>query len=226
MGWDDPASAPDEATNGALDLTAIIDTGKINSEAWVTASACRVRPLLTDENEIAVVVMPRAVNATVDGMLIIYLLAPNVMGSPGIVGAIAAWIPRLAAAAVGLVLTIRVISLYGTPGLSEVSGYWLLGIAIGYSVVALVAALIDGSFAVVTAGDSSKTFPCPRCSSPLPENSRFCGRCGLNMVPKSGSSGFAAPTSLPPQAERICRRCGGAYPPNIRFCGRCGQSMG
>jgi len=82
------------------------------------------------------------------------------------------------------------------------------------------------SFAVVTAGDSSKTFPCPRCSSPLPENSRFCGRCGLNMAPKSGSSGFTVPASLPPQAERICRRCGGAYPPNIRFCGRCGQSMG
>ena len=81
------------------------------------------------------------------------------------------------------------------------------------------------SFAVVTAGDSTKTFPCPRCSSPLPENSRFCGRCGLNMAPKSGSSGFSSPTSLPPQAERICRRCGGAYPPNIRFCGRCGQSM-
>ena len=29
-GWDDPASAPDEATNGALDLTAIVDTGQLN----------------------------------------------------------------------------------------------------------------------------------------------------------------------------------------------------
>jgi NADH pyrophosphatase NudC (nudix superfamily) len=82
------------------------------------------------------------------------------------------------------------------------------------------------SFTVVTAGDSSKTFPCPRCASPLPENSRFCGRCGLNMVPKSGSSGASMPASLPPQAERICRRCGGSYPPNIRFCGKCGQGMG
>ena len=34
VGWDNPASAPDEATNGAIDLTAIIDTGKINPEAW------------------------------------------------------------------------------------------------------------------------------------------------------------------------------------------------
>ena len=75
VGWDDPASAPDEATNGALDLTAIVDTGKINPEAWVTASACRVRfPPAADSG--AIVVMPSVVKATLDGMLIIYLLAP------------------------------------------------------------------------------------------------------------------------------------------------------
>jgi NADH pyrophosphatase NudC (nudix superfamily) len=79
------------------------------------------------------------------------------------------------------------------------------------------------SFVLVTPGETARTFPCPRCSSPLPENSRFCGRCGLNMKPRSASS--SAPTSLPPQAERICRRCGGSFPPHIRFCGRCGQSM-
>ena len=43
VGWDNPASAPDQATNGSIDLTAIIDTGKINAETWATASACRVR---------------------------------------------------------------------------------------------------------------------------------------------------------------------------------------
>ena len=42
-GWEDPASAPDEATNGAIDLTAIVDTGQLNPEAWATATACRVR---------------------------------------------------------------------------------------------------------------------------------------------------------------------------------------
>jgi hypothetical protein len=75
VGWDNPASAPDETTNGALDLTAIIDTGKINPEIWVTASACRVRFPQAD-NSGAIVVMPSVVQATLDGTLIIYALAP------------------------------------------------------------------------------------------------------------------------------------------------------
>jgi hypothetical protein len=76
VGWDSPATAPDEATNGALDLTAIIDTGKINPEAWVTASACRVRFPPAADSGGAIVVAPRAVNATLDGTLIIYFLGP------------------------------------------------------------------------------------------------------------------------------------------------------
>lgn len=75
VGWDNPASAPDQATNGLLDLTAIVDTGKINAEAWATASACRVRFPAAD-NSGAIVVTPSVVQATLDGTLIIYLLAP------------------------------------------------------------------------------------------------------------------------------------------------------
>ena len=74
-GWDDPASAPDEATNGALDLTAIVDTGQLNPEAWATATACRVRVPPASSSG-AIVVAPTVVNATLDGTLIIYLLAP------------------------------------------------------------------------------------------------------------------------------------------------------
>ena len=74
-GWDDPASAPDEATNGALDLTAIVDTGQLNPEAWATATACRVRVPPASSSG-AIVVAPTVVNATLDGTLIVYLLAP------------------------------------------------------------------------------------------------------------------------------------------------------
>jgi hypothetical protein len=75
VGWDNPMGAPDEATNGALDLTAIVDTGKINPEVWATASGCRVRFPPADDSG-AIVVMPTAVKATLDGTLIVYLLAP------------------------------------------------------------------------------------------------------------------------------------------------------
>lgn len=75
VGWDNPASAPDQATNGSLNLTAIVDTGRINAEAWATATACRVRFPAAD-NSGAIVVTPSVVMATLDGTLIIYLLAP------------------------------------------------------------------------------------------------------------------------------------------------------
>ncbi len=93
--------------------------------------------------------------------VIVYLVAPNAMGSSGIAGAIAAWIPRLAATAVGFVLTVRLIALYthiapGKPALSDHESRWLLGIALAYSLIALLAALIDGSLSLVT--DSSTIF--------------------------------------------------------------------
>jgi hypothetical protein len=75
-GWDDPASAPDEASNGAIDLTAIVDTGRLNPQAWATATACRARFPPAGGGGGAIVVTPTAVNATLDGTLIIYLLAP------------------------------------------------------------------------------------------------------------------------------------------------------
>lgn len=86
------------------------------------------------------------------------------------------------------------------------------------------------SFSLVSAGETSGSFPCPRCSNSLPANSKFCGRCGLALSPgdaarQSFGSGAASVRSVPPQAERVCGRCGSAYPPNIRFCGRCGGSL-
>ena len=73
-GWEDPASPPDEATNGAIDLTAIVDTGRLNPEAWATATACRVR--FPPAGSGGVIGLAPIVNATLDGTLIVYLLAP------------------------------------------------------------------------------------------------------------------------------------------------------
>jgi GNAT superfamily N-acetyltransferase len=75
-GWDNPAGAPNEAANGALDVTAIVDTGKLNPEVWGTATACRARFPPADTGAAVGTVVPTVVNATVDGTLIIYLLAP------------------------------------------------------------------------------------------------------------------------------------------------------
>jgi len=66
VGWSDPAGLPDEAANGAIHLTAIVEDGRLDPELWGPVSACRTR----------VVVGPAAIEATFDGTLIIYLLAP------------------------------------------------------------------------------------------------------------------------------------------------------
>jgi len=75
-GWDDPTGAPDQATNGGVDLTAIVDHGQLQSELWAVASGCR---FLSPAPGQAVVVGPNdrvPLKAFVDGTLIVYALAP------------------------------------------------------------------------------------------------------------------------------------------------------
>jgi hypothetical protein len=75
-GWDSPASAPNEAANGAVDVTAIIDSGQLNSELWATATACHARFPPADGGSALGPVTSPVINATLDGTLIIYLLGP------------------------------------------------------------------------------------------------------------------------------------------------------
>ncbi len=81
-GWDNPVGAPNEAVNGAIDMTTIIDTGRINSELWATATACRAHfPSVTANAKLGAnaelgAVTPTALNPSLDGTLIIYLLGP------------------------------------------------------------------------------------------------------------------------------------------------------
>jgi len=86
-----------------------------------------------------------------------------------------------------------------------------------------------GAFTMITAGESSSTYPCPRCSTALPNNSRFCGRCGLNITPAMRPQGGDSPifnhAAAAQQVTRVCVRCGGSYPSQIKFCGRCGLTL-
>jgi hypothetical protein len=81
-GWDNPIGPPNEAANGAIDMTTIIDTGKINAELWATATACRAHfPSVTANAKLGAnaelaAITPSALNPSLDGTLIIYLLGP------------------------------------------------------------------------------------------------------------------------------------------------------
>ncbi len=81
-------------------------------------------------------------------------------------------------------------------------------------------------------------FPCPRCHSMLPPESKFCGKCGLklfatnnnqpqqtapNQVSVYNQNPNASFFNQPPRAvEIICRQCNTSYPPTAKFCGKCG----
>jgi hypothetical protein len=78
-GWSDPAGPPDAAANGSIEVTLIVDTGRINPEVWGTATNCLARfpPAgSTGTSDTITTTHSAVVNATLDGTLILYLLGP------------------------------------------------------------------------------------------------------------------------------------------------------
>ena len=73
-GWSDTAEPPDPA-NGTIDLTAVIEEGKLRPDLWGAAHACRTR--LDPLDASALTVMPStALNLSVDGSLDVRLYGP------------------------------------------------------------------------------------------------------------------------------------------------------
>lgn len=72
MGFGDPPGPPD-AQNGAILLTAVVENGRLDPEAWGTATACKLN--------LTVLNGALSGNATLDGTVILYLLGPLPMGA-------------------------------------------------------------------------------------------------------------------------------------------------
>jgi hypothetical protein len=75
-GWSDPAGPPDAAANGSVEVTAIVDTGKLNPEVWGTATSCLERFPPAGSTGTVASATSTVVNATLNGTLILYLLGP------------------------------------------------------------------------------------------------------------------------------------------------------
>lgn len=76
-GWSDPAGPPDQAANGSVEVTAIVDTGKLNPQVWGTATSCLARfPPAGSPAGTVTSATSTVVNATLNGTLIFYLLGP------------------------------------------------------------------------------------------------------------------------------------------------------
>lgn len=63
-GWVDTAGQPDEATNGSIEITAVVEDGFLNRAAWGTATNCHARMLPVGK---------AAFDGYLDGTVILYL---------------------------------------------------------------------------------------------------------------------------------------------------------
>jgi hypothetical protein len=75
-GWSDPSGPPDQAANGSVEVTAIVDTGKLNPEIWGTATSCLARFPPAGSTGTVASSTSTVVNATLNGTLILYSLGP------------------------------------------------------------------------------------------------------------------------------------------------------
>jgi hypothetical protein len=75
-GWSDPPGPPDASANGSVEVTAIVDTGQLNSEIWGTATSCLARFPPAGSTGAVATDTSTVVNATLNGTLILYLLGP------------------------------------------------------------------------------------------------------------------------------------------------------
>ena len=75
-GWSDPSGPPDQAMNGSVEVTAIVDTGKLNPEIWGMATSCLARFPPAGSTGTVASATSTVVNATLDGTLILYSLGP------------------------------------------------------------------------------------------------------------------------------------------------------
>jgi hypothetical protein len=75
-GWSDPAGAPDEATNGSTQLTAVVERSQLRHDVWGAATACHTRLEPTADSSAITVTPSPSINLSIDGSLDIRLYGP------------------------------------------------------------------------------------------------------------------------------------------------------
>jgi membrane protease subunit (stomatin/prohibitin family) len=112
------------------------------------------------------------------------------------------------------------------------------GIGMGAGVGLLVPGLLQGALTPEQRDLKSESIPtvtCPACHSDTPENSRFCYKCGHQMVMINSCPNCEA--ELPPEAnfchvcgkkldeKLVCGNCGAKMPSGSKFCTNCGEKL-
>ncbi|MCP4634549.1 MAG: SPFH domain-containing protein [candidate division Zixibacteria bacterium] len=124
---------------------------------------------------------------------------------------------------------------------SDGSGFAQAGAGMGMG--AGVGLLVPGMLSKALAPDQTDlkthelpTVTCPKCGVDTPEHSRFCYKCGHQMVVMNRCQKCS--TDLPVEAEfcfacgkkqekikTICKKCNHENPAGAKFCGNCGEEV-
>ena len=59
---------------------------------------------------------------------------------------------------------------------------------------------------------------CLRCQNEVPENAKFCTKCGLNLS-------SVQPVKMQAPNIQLCTKCGAQLLPGVRFCTKCGKPV-
>ncbi|MCD6162820.1 MAG: SPFH domain-containing protein [candidate division Zixibacteria bacterium] len=112
------------------------------------------------------------------------------------------------------------------------------GIGMGAGIGLMVPGLLQGALTPQQRDLKSESIPtvtCPACHTDTPENSRFCYKCGHQMVAINTCP--ACDAELPPEAnfchvcgkklgeKTICGKCGAKLPLGSKFCTNCGEKL-
>lgn len=77
--------------------------------------------------------------------------------------------------------------------------------------------------------------PCPKCGAQIPADSKFCTRCGVNIVENAGATCAKCGAKLVPGAKFcpecgaptsvVCPKCGAKLTGKAKFCPECGEKV-
>jgi len=112
------------------------------------------------------------------------------------------------------------------------------GLGMGAGIGMMVPGLLQGALSPEQRDLKTEPLPtvtCPKCNTDTPENSRFCYKCGHQMVAVNtcpnceeelpAEANFCHNCGKKLNEKTVCGKCGAKLPPRSQYCTECGEKL-
>ncbi len=112
------------------------------------------------------------------------------------------------------------------------------GLGMGAGIGMMVPGLLQGALSPEQRDLKTEPLPtvtCPKCNTDTPENSRFCYKCGHQMVAVNtcpnceeelpAEANFCHNCGKKLNEKTVCDKCGAKLPPGSQYCTECGEKL-